>query len=234
MSLKWQLVSHLCDIWLKSGAKVTELWKLGLSSKISLRLNELVHLMKTVDIWQWKGIQYVEDCYENGHFVSFEQLRSKCNLPNKHCDLFLEQAQALKLLWLMQRLVHHGKNVFLKHEPCYRIRVQSQLCKNQEWIYILMNTSGQIYAIIVCQLQLIPNADLPLSAHLTPQKLHKSKPKFSDMYFKCGWQATLVCFVLEHSGMHESLNKDFNKINSSLRLDQSWCWKYNNRSHPVC
>lgn len=52
--------------------------------------------------------------------------------------------------------------------------------------YILMNTSGQIYAIIVCQLQLIPNADLPLSAHLTPQKLHKSKPKFSDMYFKCG------------------------------------------------
>lgn len=76
------------------------------------------------------------------HWTIEEQMQS----PQQALWSFLEQAQALKLLWLMQRLVHHGKNVFLKHEPCYRIRVQSQLCKNQEWIYILMNTSGQIYA----------------------------------------------------------------------------------------
>ncbi len=54
--------------------------KNSLSPKTPLRQNELIPMSlvnKILEVWHQKGVYYLEDCYENGSLMSFENLRRK-------------------------------------------------------------------------------------------------------------------------------------------------------------
>lgn len=72
------------------------------SPKTPLKQNELIPMSvdnKILEIWYQKGIRHLEDCYEDGSLMSFEDLRRKYDLSSKNCFCYLQLSSFLKSVW---------------------------------------------------------------------------------------------------------------------------------------
>lgn len=59
----------------------------SLSPKTPLRQNELIPMTldnRILEVWHQKGIHYLEDCYDNGSLMTFQDLRRKYELSSKN------------------------------------------------------------------------------------------------------------------------------------------------------
>lgn len=51
---------------------------------------------KILDIWHYKGIQHLEDCFDKGLFMLFEHLKRKYNLSNQTFFCYLQLRSFLR------------------------------------------------------------------------------------------------------------------------------------------
>lgn len=73
--------------------------EIRLSPKSPLNQNELIPMTvnnKILETWHYSGIHILEDCFEDGLFMSFEQLRRKYNLPSNTFFCYLQLRSFLR------------------------------------------------------------------------------------------------------------------------------------------
>ena len=165
---------------------------------------------KIFKLWHDKGILYFEQCYSNGTLMSFEQLKTKYDLSNKHFFCYLQLRTFLKKSWGDQMTLpdltkvekifynskgpkHFIRQVYLTIMEEYpkqnihqsRERWESDLgitIHEDLWSDLCQNS---LFATIIARFKLV-NYNFLHQLYLTPQKLHRYNPSISNICFRCG------------------------------------------------
>lgn len=112
------ILSHLIKIWYEMHKCIGQ--RFGLSLKSPLKQNQLIPLTvnnKILETWNQNGIRILEDCFEKGSLMTFEQLKGKYNLSNKTFFCYLQllsflssrKNTVLPNLTELEKLLHNGE-----------------------------------------------------------------------------------------------------------------------------
>lgn len=185
--------------------------KVGLSPKTPLKQNGLVPMTlnnKILETLHLKGIYRLEDCYERGLLMSFEQLTDKYDLSNKTFFCYLQLSSFLRTT-----LGHDMALPVLNDVE--RILLEGNICKFISGMYTLLLNKSPKTGLQHSRVRWESDLNITIDEHtwsdlcrdsmsatinaryrlthynflhqlyLTPQKIHKSKPELSDTCFRC-------------------------------------------------
>ncbi len=182
------------------------------SPKTPLKQNRLIPMSldnKTLETWHQKGVGYLEDCYENGSLMSFEDLRKKYDLSNRNFFCYLQLISFLKTslgptmtlptLSDLERLLHEGNAPRLISKVyCLLMNDAPKpgLHKSRErWESDLSITICPELWSELCHKSLtatinsryrLTHYNFLHQTYITPQKLQKYKLEISSLCFRCG------------------------------------------------
>lgn len=88
---------HLIKIWHEVHKSLG--LKMELSPKTPLKQNYLIPMTlnnKILDQWHHKGIQHLEDCFDNGLFMTYEHMKKKYDLSKQTFFCYLQLSSFLR------------------------------------------------------------------------------------------------------------------------------------------
>ena len=204
------ILKHFIKIWYEVQKNLG--LSLRLSPKTPVRQNGLVPMTlnnKILETWHDRGIQHLEDCFDKGRLMSFEELKRKYDLSNRTFFCYLQlrfflrtnlgPEMILPVLTNVEKMLHEGNvckfiskmySMLLNECPKpglhrSRMRWESDLniaIDEQLWSDLCQNS---LSATVNARYRLV-HYNFLHQLYLTPQKLHKSKPELSEMCFRCG------------------------------------------------
>lgn len=203
-------LKHIIKTWYKVRKNIG--LENNFSPKTPLKQNELITMSldnKTLEMWHQKGIHYLEDCYENGSLIYFEDLRRKYDLPNRSFFCYLQLRSFLKTtlgpkmtlpaLSDLERLLLEGNSLRLISKLYFLLMEgapKSGLHKSRErWESDLRVTIGTELWSELCKKSLtatinsryrLTHYNFLHQTYITPQKLHHYKSEISSLCFRCG------------------------------------------------
>lgn len=204
------IVKHLVRTWHETHRTLG--MKIGLSPKTPLNQNKLIPMTvdnKNLDSWHQKGIQRLEDYYDDGGlFLSYEQLKAKYNLSHHTFYTYLQVRSFLRAQLGPEMIIPEMSGIakFLHEGNTYKFmsRMYTLLMKEGpkpgfhnsrlRWESALGVTIDDRLWTDLCRDSLsttintryrMINYNILHQLYLTPEKIHSFKPELSDICFRC-------------------------------------------------